>query len=48
MHGSFLWSNSTTPSGLTASVIKTKETISNDTLYEGIGLDYSIKHEITN
>ena len=46
MHGSFLWTNTITPSGLAASVITTKDIIGNDTLYKGIVLDYSIKHEI--
>ena len=36
-----------TPSGLSASVISTKDIISNNSLYEGIVLDYSIKYKIT-
>ena len=47
MHGSMLWSNAVTPSGLSASVISTKDILNNDSIYEGIVLDYSIKHEIT-
>ena len=47
MHGSFLWSNAVNPSGLSASVISTKDVINNDSLYDGIVLDYTIKHEIT-
>ena len=48
MHGSFTWSNEVTPSGLSASVISSRDIINNDTLYEGIVLDFSIKHEISN
>ena len=48
MHGSFTWANAVTPSGLASSVISSKDIMNNDTLYEGIVLDYSIKHEITN
>lgn len=47
MHGSFTWSNAVTPSGLSASVISSKDVLNNDTLYEGIVLDYSIKHDIS-
>ena len=46
LHGSFLWSNAVTPSGLSASIISTKDIMGNDTLYEGIVLDYSTKYEI--
>ncbi len=46
MHGSFTWANAVTPSGLASSVILSKDIMNNDTLYEGIVLDYSIKHEI--
>ena len=47
MHGSFLWVNSVNPSGLSASVISSKDVINNDTLYDGIVLDYTTKHEIS-
>ena len=47
MHGSFLWSNAVTPSGLSASVITTKDIIANNSLHNGIVLDYSMKHKIT-
>ena len=47
MHGSLTWSNEVTPSGLASSVISSRDIIHNDTLYEGIVLDYSIKHEIS-
>lgn len=45
MYGSFLWSNSITPSGLAALVILMEDIISNDMLHEGIVLDYLTKHE---
>ena len=47
MHGSFLWASSITPSGLASSVITSLDTIRGDTLYEGIVLDYSTKHEMS-
>jgi len=47
MHGSFTWSNAVTPSGLASSVISSKDIMNNDTLYEGIVLDYTTKHEIS-
>ena len=48
MHGSFLWSNTLTPSGLASSVITSSDVIRNDVLQEGIVLDYSTKHEMSN
>ena len=42
-----LWSNAITPSDFSASVISTKDIISNDTIHDRIILDYSTKHEIT-
>ena len=48
MHGSLTWSNEITPSGLASSVISSRDIINIDTLYKGIVLDYSIKHEISN
>ena len=47
LNGSFLWSNSLTPSGLSSSVIVSSDIIRFDTLHEGIVLDYSTKHEMT-
>ena len=47
MHGSFLWSNSLSPSGLASSVISSSDIMKNDTLHDGIILDYSTKHEIS-
>ena len=47
MHGIFTWSNAVTPSGLASSVISSKDILTNDSLYQGIILDYSIKHEIS-
>jgi hypothetical protein len=48
MHGSFLWSSSLTPSGLASLVITSSDIIGTDTLQEGIVLDYSTKHEMSN
>ena len=39
--------NAVTPSELVGSIISTKDVINNDTLYECIVLDYSIKHDIS-
>ena len=47
MHGSFLWLNALTPSGLASSVICSSDIMKNDILHEGIILDYSIKHEMS-
>ena len=47
MHGSFLWANSLTPSGLASSVITSSDIIRQDTLQEGIVLDYSTKYEMS-
>lgn len=47
MHGSLLWLNALTPSGLASSVICSSDIMKNDTLHEGIVLDYSIKHEMS-
>ena len=41
-----MWSNAITPSELAALIILTKDIIGNNTLYEGIVLDYLTKHEI--
>ena len=46
LQGCFLWLNPLTPSGLAASVIASKDIIFNDSLHEGILLDFSTKHEI--
>ena len=45
--GCLLWANPLTPSRLSASVITTKDVIFNDSLYQGILLNFSTKHEIT-
>ena len=47
LQGCFLWLNPLTPSGLSASVITSKDIIFNDSIHEGILLDFSTKHEIT-
>ena len=46
MHRSLTWSNAVMPSGLVASFISSKDIPINDSLYQGIILDYSIKYEI--
>jgi hypothetical protein len=46
-HGSFLWSTPLTPSGFAASVIISEGTLRTDTLYEGMVLDYSTKHDMS-
>ena len=48
MHGTFLWTNSLTPSGLALSVIMSNDILRNNLLQEGIVLDYSTKHEMSN
>ena len=45
--GCILWSNPITPSGLAASVISSKDLMFNDSIHEGILLDFSTKHEIS-
>ena len=47
LQGCLLWLNPLTPSGLATSVIACKNIIFNDTIHEGILLDFSTKHEIT-
>eukprot|EP00957_Ditylum_brightwellii_P059498 4517351-Ditylum_brightwellii.AAC.1 len=47
MHGSFLWRNEMCPSGLAASVITQEGIFRQDTLYEGMVLDYSTKFEMS-
>ena len=47
LQGCFLWLNPLTPSGFATSVISSKDIIFNDSLHEGIMLDFSTKHEIT-
>lgn len=46
-HGGFLWSNPLTPSGFAASNIISEGIFRTDTLYEGMVLDYSTKHDMT-
>lgn len=47
LHGCFLWANTLTPSGLAASVISSSDLMVNDSLHEGLVLDLSTKHTIT-
>ena len=47
LQGCLLWLNPLTPSGLATSAITCKDIIFNDTIHEGILLDFSTKHEIT-
>ena len=47
LHGCFLWTNPLTPSGIASSVIASKDIIFNDSIHEGILLDFSTKHEIS-
>ena len=46
-HGGFLWASPLTPSGFAASIIISEGVLRTDTLYEGMVLDYSIKHDMT-
>ena len=46
-HGGFLWSGPLTPSGFAASTIISEGVIRTDTLYEGMVLDYSTKHDMS-
>ena len=47
LHGSFLWVNAVTPSGLASSVITSEDCFRSDALYEGMVLDYSTKFEMS-
>ena len=47
LQGCFLWTNPVTPSGFAAPVIASKDIIFNDSVHEGILLDFSTKHEIS-
>ena len=47
LHGSFLWTNSITPSGLSCSIISSEDMFRSDTLHEGMVLDYSTKFEMS-
>ena len=47
LHGSFLWVNGITPSGFASSVILSEDIIQSDTLYAGLVLDYSTKHDMS-
>jgi len=47
LNGCFLWMNPLTPSGIATSVIASKDIIFNDSIHEGILLDFSTKHEIS-
>lgn len=46
-HGGFLWSSPLTPSGFAASTIVSEGIMRTDTLYEGMVLDYSTKHDMS-
>jgi hypothetical protein len=46
-HGGFLWSSPLTPSGFAASTIVSEGVLRTDTLYEGMVLDYSTKHDMS-
>ena len=46
-HGSLLWVNSVTPSGLACSVITSDDFMKTDTLHEGLVLDYATKFEMS-
>ena len=46
-HGGFLWSSPLTPSGFSASTIVSEGVLRTDTLYEGMVLDYSTKHDMS-
>jgi hypothetical protein len=47
-HGGFLWASPLVPSGFAASVIISEGVLRTDALYEGMVLDYSTKHDMTN
>ena len=47
LQGFFFWLNPLTLSGFVLSVISSKDVIFNDSLHEGIMLEFSTKHEIT-
>ena len=46
-HGSMLWQNSVTPSGLACCVITSDDYMKSDNLQEGLVLDYATKFEMT-
>jgi hypothetical protein len=46
-HGGFLWASPLTPSGFAASTIISEGIMRTDTLYEGMVLDYSTKHDMS-
>ena len=47
IHGSLLWASPMQPSGLACSVLTSEDITRQDTLYEGIVLDISIKFEMS-
>ena len=47
LNGWFLWLNPLTPSGLAASTISSKDIIFNNSIHEGILLNFSTKYEIS-
>ena len=46
-HGSMLWVNTVTPSGLACCVISNEDIMRNDSLHEGLVLDYATKFEVS-
>ena len=46
-HGSFLWVNSVTPSGLACYVVTSEDFMRTDTFHEGLVLDYSTRFEMS-
>ena len=47
LYGSFLWRNSLSPSGLAASVLTSEGVLRNDTLQEGMVLDFATKFDMS-
>ena len=47
LYGSFLWRNSLSPAGLAASVLTSEGVLRNDTLQEGMVLDFATKFEMS-
>ena len=47
LYGSFLWKNAMSPSGLAASVLTSEGLLRNDTLQEGMVLDFATKFEVS-
>ena len=47
MHGSILWKDTMTPSGLASTVLSSLDIVCANTLHKGIVLDYSTKYEMS-